>query len=119
MGLFTIPVAYFITRMPGVCYPGLWANNVLSRYYPGQSSVTVHNAPVLQQVWEWATQQQNKYVLPVYHIQYPASVVNEYLEQFDYPKERVNAVQSNVHPGYWGYVSVGLQVLHWIYNIIN
>lgn len=113
ISLFTVPTAYFLTRMPGVCNLGDWGDLAI----PAQYVPFAHNVGVLSELKGWFDEQVNKYLLPIYAIQYPCSVTEEFVEESITHEKRVNTKTPNIHPGVFAYRSVGFQCLCWLYYV--
>ena len=112
VSLFSVPTAYFICRIPGVCSKSMWSDVAVAKQYIPMA----HNVEVINGLVDWFAEQTDKYLLPIYLIQNPVSVVTEFVEGTElYPHNRLNTTYDNVHCGWDAHRSIGLQCLHWIY----
>lgn len=115
---FSVPTAYFVCRKPCACIPAMWAEKVFVKKMNADSFSFFH--AVLGELTEWFEEQPDKYMLPVYHIQPPCSVLWNFVEpRLDGEGTILNASISNVHPGYDAYRAIGWQCLNWLYYIID
>ena len=114
VGCFNVPVAYFLTRYPGVMNRGAWTDFAL----PSQYTFLVHNIGVLDDITDWFGKQQNKYLIGSYLIQNPCSVTGNFVEDDTINHvQRLNCTNNNVHPGIIAYKTIGFQCLCWLYYV--
>ena len=113
VGLFNIPVGYFVTRHPGVLAKGLWDENYITKQYVLDAFVN----EMVATLYEWFESQSGKYMLPIFQIQPPVSVTGEFFES-GILKDKLNVSYDNIHPGWSAYKAIGFQCLSWLYNIL-
>lgn len=119
VGLFDVPVGYFVCRIPGVCEPSKWSVDAIAPKLPSEIYSFEYN--VLNALTPWFVEQQGKYLIPAYHIQHPASVFQEFTEgTFDADDRKIlNTSVINIHAGYSAFKSIGWQCLNWIYYTLS
>lgn len=114
VGRFNVPVAYFLTRYPGVMNRGAWTDFAL----PKQYAFPAHNIGVLDGITDWFGTQQNKYLIGSYLVQNPCSVTGDFVEDDTINHvQRLNCTNDNLHPGIMAYKTVGFQCLCWLYYV--
>lgn len=107
-----IPVAHYVNRWPGVCDKSLWPG-----FLPRQYDINGNTANLLrlQQQWrEAAAQRTNLYELDVWHIQAPASQLEEKIAA-----GVIDCSKNDVHTGYFGIESSAHQVVCWLIHILG
>lgn len=113
LGCFgSLPVAHFVMRWPGACYPALWSPG----YLPRQYSVNGNNDRVMAimgEVAEWASDKEDISLLDVWHCQSPVSQHKE-----KYSGGVLDCSLDDVHTGYYGQMSAADQVLGWLYRCL-
>ncbi|HAC40945.1 MAG TPA: hypothetical protein DCF48_05190 [Rikenellaceae bacterium] len=108
-----VPVALFVNRWPGVCRRELWEG-----YEPRQYGMNGNNTRVeaiFSLLGEWISTRENRYLLDVWHTQFPASQHEEKL----LPDGRLDCSVNDVHLGYFGQLSAAHQVQGWLYWLLR
>lgn len=108
-----VPVALFVNRWPGVCCPELWEEYVPRKY--GMNGNNTRVEAILTLLSEQLQGRPNRFLLDVWHTQYPASQHEEKL----LPDGRLDCSVNDVHLGYFGQRSAAAQVLGWLYWLLS
>ncbi len=108
-----IPVAHFVMRWPGACYPGLWAPAYRTFPYSvgGNGERVMSIMPVLAGRMDG---RQDITLLDVWHCQSPVSQHQE-----KYSGGTLDCSVNDVHTGYGGQMDAAFQVLGWLYHAIE
>ena len=108
-----IPVALFVNRWPGVCRSELWEGYVPRQY--GMNGNNTRVEAIFSQLSSWADARENRYILDVWHTQFPASQHEEKL----LPDGRLDCSVNDVHLGYYGQLTAARQVQGWLYWLLR
>lgn len=109
-----IPIAHFVNRWPGACYPELWEKEAITRQYDINGNTA--NLLRLQQLWrKEADSRPNLYELDVWHVQCGASQFEEKIAK----DGRLDCSMNDVHPGYAGLKSTAHQVACWLIHVLS
>lgn len=108
-----VPVALFINRWPGVCRPELWDEYVPRQY--GMNGNNTRVEAILTLLSELLRDRPDRFLLDVWHTQYPASQHEEKL----LPDGRLDCSVNDVHLGYFGQLSAARQVQGWLYHLLS
>lgn len=111
--LGNIPVAHYVNRWPGVCYPTMWPG-----YIPRQYDINGNTANLLRLQSQWreiAAKHSNIYELDVWYVQSPVSQLEEKVTA----DGRLDCSKNDVHTGYEGIKSAAHQVACWLYSVIS
>lgn len=108
-----IPVALFVNRWPGVCRSELWEGYVPRQYAMNGNNTRVE--AIFSQLSSWADARENRYILDVWHTQFPASQHEEKL----LPDGRLDCSVNDVHLGYYGQLTAARQVQGWLYWLLR
>lgn len=108
-----IPVAHFVMRWPGACYPGLWAPAYRTFPYSvgGNGERVMSIMPILAGRMDGS---QDITLLDVWHCQSPVSQHQE-----KYSGGTLDCSLNDVHTGYEGQMDAALQVLGWLYHRLD
>ena len=109
----TLPVAHFVMRWPGACYPELWAPGYIPRQY-GVNGNNDRVMSIMSEVTSWASGREGIYLLDVWHCQSPVSQHKE-----KYSDGVLDCSLDDVHTGYYGQMSAADQVLGWLYRLMK
>ena len=108
-----LPVAHFVMRWPGACYPELWAPGYIPRQY-GVNGNNDRVMSIMSEVTSWAAGREGIYLLDVWHCQSPVSQHKE-----KYSDGVLDCSLDDVHTGYYGQMSAADQVLGWLYRLMK
>ena len=107
-----IPLAHYVNRWPGVCDKALWPG-FLPRQYDFNGNTA--NLLRLQRGWrEIADSKPEWFELDVWHLQYPASQLEEKMTP-----EGLDCSRNDVHTGYMGIKSTADQIVNWLIYIFR
>ncbi len=110
----SIPVAWFVNRWPGVCRKDLWEDG----YVPRQYEINGNSARVMAIFTALAAllrDRPDRYILDVWHTQFPASQHEERL----LPDGRLDCSVNDVHLGWEGQLTAARQVQGWLYRLLS
>jgi len=110
----SIPVAWFVNRWPGVCRKELWESEYVPRQY-GMNGNNTRVEAILKAVSLRLEGRPDRYVLDVWHTQFPASQHEEKL----LPDGRLDCSVNDVHLGYFGQWTAARQVQGWLYHLLS
>lgn len=110
----SIPVAWFVNRWPGVCRKELWEGEYVPRQYAMNGNNTRVEA-IMEAVFRRLEGRPDRYVLDVWHTQFPASQHEEKL----LPDGRLDCSVNDVHLGYQGQWTAARQVQGWLYWLLS
>lgn len=105
-----LPTVY--SARPGVCRPELWEEYVPRKY--GMNGNNTRVEAILTLLSERLRGRQDRFLLDVWHTQYPASQHEEKL----LPDGRLDCSVNDVHLGYFGQRTAAAQVLGWLYHLL-
>ena len=107
-----VPVALFVNRCPAVCRKELWEDYVPRQYAMNGNNMRVE--AIYSLLAPWADTYENRYILDVWHTQFPASQHDEKLLS----DGRLDCSVNDVHLGYYGQLSAARQVQGWLYSLL-
>ena len=110
----SIPVAWFVNRWPGVCRKDLWEDG----YVPRQYEINGNSARVMAIFTALAAllrDRPDRYILDVWHTQFPASQHEERL----LPDGLLDCSVNDVHLGWEGQLTAARQVQGWLYRLLS
>lgn len=105
----SLPVAWFVNRWPGVSRRELWPGYVPRQYVINGNNTRV--MAIIKALSERMEGRAGRYILDVWHTQFPASQHEEKL----LPDGRLDCSVNDVHLGYFGQLSAARQVQGWLY----
>ena len=109
-----IPVAWFVNRWPGVCRMELWEEEYVPRRY-GMNGNNTRVEAIIEAVSRRVEGRPHRYVLDVWHTQFPASQH----EEKRLPDGRLDCSVNDVHLGYRGQWTAARQVQGWLYWLLS
>ena len=116
VGRVSVPVGYFVCRYGGVANSGQWEDVGTVE----EVSLSAYNAQMVSDLTDWFANNEvnGKYLLPIWQTMYPASS-DTWCKEEDVLGNPKFLYETAIHTGYFGYKSIGLECLSWLYYLIT